>query len=97
VRVSGTFTLVAGVDIVPRPIDGTVTFSQRNETGTVHVVVGNTGKFTALLYAGEWFATGRSPKFIINNHEAECGPSKSFKIDANTHTTTSVQVQCIGK
>ena len=92
-RVSGTFTMVVGIEITPLLIDGTVSFTRQHKIGSVKVTVGDTGKFTVHLPPGKWFVSGRSPKF--NNNQAECGPSKPFTVAADK--TISVQVQCTGK
>jgi hypothetical protein len=90
--VSGTFTLDAGLSY-PRPIYGTVSFSRQHKTG-VRVTVGDTGRFRVHLLPGEWFVSGRSPMFSINDHDPQCG---SIPITVTANETTSIQVQCVGK
>jgi hypothetical protein len=92
--VSGTFTLDAGISL-PRPIDGTVSLSRWHGTGSVKVAVGENGKFTVHLPPGMWVVSGRSPKFNVNNREPPCGSTKPITVVANS--TTSVQLQCVGK
>jgi hypothetical protein len=86
--------LDAGISM-PRPINGTVSFSREHRSGSVSLAVGDTGRFSLHLPPGKWFVSGRSPKFNVNNHDPSCGPTKPITVAANK--TTSVQLQCVGK
>ena len=93
--VAGELRFQAGLDVTWRPMHGVVLLRTLGVGSSLRLGVPRSGRFRARLRAGSWIATGQSPMFTVNGHEATCtAPTSTIRVVPAT--TTTVFVECIG-